>query len=116
MRQSLPFRVCGPNLSVWSVSKPLRSARPSSPSIPGGFSEWLTDGVNGRLVPPSRGSAGLGEVIAALLKDAADWRQLSASARQVSRQFTILAHVNALEDVFAGAAREAAVVARVASA
>jgi glycosyltransferase involved in cell wall biosynthesis len=36
----------------------------------GGISEWLTDGVNGRLVAASRGSAGLGETMAALLNDA----------------------------------------------
>jgi glycosyltransferase involved in cell wall biosynthesis len=81
----------------------------------GGISEWLTDGVNGRLVPPSRGSSGLGETIAALLNDTDGWRQLSAGAREVSRQFTIHAHVNALEEVFADAARTAAVVPGAAS-
>jgi glycosyltransferase involved in cell wall biosynthesis len=71
----------------------------------GGISEWLTDGVNGRLVAPDRGAAGLGETIAALLKDADIWRQLSAGAREVSERFTIRAHVGALELTLARAAR-----------
>jgi glycosyltransferase involved in cell wall biosynthesis len=72
----------------------------------GGISEWLTDGVNGRLVAPARGSAGLGDAIAALLKDVDNWRQLSAGARDVADRFTIRAHLDALEIVLARAAQD----------
>jgi glycosyltransferase involved in cell wall biosynthesis len=70
----------------------------------GGISDWLTDGVNGRLLQPSRGSAGLGDTIAAVLKDVDAWGQLSAGAREVSERFTMRAHVAALEAVLARAA------------
>ena len=71
----------------------------------GGIAEWLTDGVNGQLVAPARGSAGLGETIAALLKDVERWRRLSAGARAVAERFTIGAHVRAVESVLARAAQ-----------
>jgi glycosyltransferase involved in cell wall biosynthesis len=70
----------------------------------GGISEWLTDGVNGRLVPPVRGSEGLGEAIAALLKDMTSWHQLSSGARHLVERFTIGAHVGALDVVLTRAA------------
>ncbi|PYR95036.1 MAG: hypothetical protein DMF84_03335 [Acidobacteria bacterium] len=71
----------------------------------GGISDWLTDGINGRLVAPALGAGGLGEALAALLKDVDSWRQLSAGAGDVAERFSIAAHVCALEGVLAGAAQ-----------
>src|SRR5438105_4121240 len=71
----------------------------------GGISDWLTDGINGRLVAPALGAGGLGEALAALLKDVDSWRQLSAGAGDVVEGFSIAAHVCALEGVLAGAAQ-----------
>jgi glycosyltransferase involved in cell wall biosynthesis len=81
----------------------------------GGISEWLTDGVNGRLVPGSRGVNGLGETIAALLNDDDRWRTCSAGARHSVERFTIDAHVGALEGVLARAAHGSGLMAQAGS-
>ncbi len=84
----------------------LEAARLGTPAVAfdtGGIAEWLTDGINGRLVAPARGFDGLGETIAAILKDADTWRRLSAAARAVSDRFTIEAHVTAVERVLTNA-------------
>jgi glycosyltransferase involved in cell wall biosynthesis len=77
----------------------------------GGISEWLTDGVNGRLVAPAHGCDGLGRTIAALLKDADAWRQLSTGARRAAERFTIGTHVGALEAILARAAHDSRLMA-----
>jgi glycosyltransferase involved in cell wall biosynthesis len=80
----------------------LEAARFGTPAVAfdtGGISEWLSDGLNGRLVGPSRGPEGLGEVIAAVLHDEVTWHRLSTGARAASDRFTLPAYITALERV-----------------
>ena len=69
----------------------------------GGVRSWLEDGVNGRLVDPADGAAGLGDAIATILGDAATHARLSAGARASAARLSVDAHVTALEQVFATA-------------
>lgn len=74
----------------------------------GGISTWLSDQVNGLLVPARAGAAGLADAIAGLLRDPARRERLSDGARAVASRLTVDAHVGALERVFAAAAARAA--------
>ena len=75
----------------------------------GGIAEWLRDGVSGRLVPVSR--APLDAFAAALLEclalPAARFDELRAGARQEAARFTVAAHVDGLEAIFAEAGSRA---------
>jgi glycosyltransferase involved in cell wall biosynthesis len=70
----------------------------------GGIRDWLQDDVNGRLVDPAGGAAGLGRAIAALLRDDALRARLAAGARAAARTLTADAHLATLERVLAAAA------------
>jgi glycosyltransferase involved in cell wall biosynthesis len=71
----------------------------------GGMSAWLSDEVNGRLLPRSAGADGLGDAIAAILTDPVYRRRLSEGARSIAARFTSDAHVASLERVLEGVRR-----------
>lgn len=71
----------------------------------GGISEWLHDGVNGRLVHQAAGADGFGQALAEVLRDDALRGRLSTGARRVAAGMTLDAHVDALETVLGGVAR-----------
>jgi glycosyltransferase involved in cell wall biosynthesis len=80
----------------------LEAARFGVPTVAfdvGGISTWLSDGVNGVLVPAAGGAPALGAVIASLLRDGARLSRLSAGATAAARRFSPAAHVSALERV-----------------
>lgn len=65
----------------------------------GGITEWLHDGVNGRLVR-ERGSAdAFGRVLAEMLGDGAALRRLEAGALEAARTLSIDAHLAIVERV-----------------
>src|ERR1051326_7748811 len=66
----------------------------------GGVRAWLEDGVNGQLIDPGGGWAGLGKAIAMLLTDEARRARLSAGARAAAARLSVDAHVTALETLF----------------
>lgn len=74
----------------------------------GGISDWLAHGHNGVLVPASTGAVGLGDAIAAVLRDSVLRLRLSTGARAAAGRLTVDAHVAALESVFAAATARAA--------
>lgn len=75
----------------------------------GGVGEWLRDGVNGRLVPPSGGAMAFGRVLAEVLSDPAQIERLQQGALAVAGEMTIDRHLLTLETVLqaAAATREA---------
>ena len=67
----------------------------------GGIPEWLHDGVNGYLAkahPPSAGS--LADALAKCLTDK-NYSQLRRHAVEYAERYTLAAHVNALNEIFA---------------
>jgi len=70
----------------------------------GGIREWLTDGVNGRLIAAGDTPA-MGRAIAALLQDPAERARLGAGARAASARFSPEAHLSRLEAVLDQARR-----------
>jgi glycosyltransferase involved in cell wall biosynthesis len=64
----------------------------------GGIREWLTDGVNGRLIPAGD-TAAMGNAITALLKDPQERGRLGAGAHAVFGRFSPDAHLSRLEAV-----------------
>lgn len=70
----------------------------------GGIREWLTDGSNGRLVPPAD-TAAMAATIAALLREPAERARLSAGARAMSARLSADAHLSRLEAVLDRARR-----------
>jgi glycosyltransferase involved in cell wall biosynthesis len=70
----------------------------------GGIREWLTDGVNGRLVDPALGEKGLASAIAELLDTAEPRAQLSRGSLAIAARLSVASHVTALERVLQGAA------------
>jgi glycosyltransferase involved in cell wall biosynthesis len=66
----------------------------------GGIAEWLTDGVNGRLVDVRGGAPALGAAIASVLGDVATRARLASGAQRVAARFTADAHIAKLEQVF----------------
>lgn len=69
----------------------------------GGVSEWLEDGVNGKLVDPAGGPAAFADAIAAILGDAATQARLAAGARAAAAKLSVDAHISALERVLVSA-------------
>jgi len=78
--------------------------RPAVAFDVGGIRDWLTDGVNGRLVKPSAGAQGLADAIAALLKSPTDRARMGQAALDLARRMTVPAHVDGLEAVLRNAA------------
>jgi glycosyltransferase involved in cell wall biosynthesis len=71
--------------------------RPAVAFDVGGIGEWLADGVNGLLVDPAAGEAGLASAIVSLLDQPAERERMAAEALNVARRMTVAAHVDALE-------------------
>ena len=70
----------------------------------GGIREWLTDGVNGRLVDPALGEKGIALAITEVL-DHADLRaRMSRASIDAAARLSVAAHVTALERVLQEAA------------
>jgi glycosyltransferase involved in cell wall biosynthesis len=78
--------------------------RPAVAFDVGGIGEWLKNGVNGLLVPPSLGEQGLAQAIASMLDSPMERARMSREAQTVSRSMTIAAHVTKLERVLRDAA------------
>lgn len=77
----------------------------------GGISEWLRDGVNGRLVREAGSADALGSAVAQLLGDEGSLGRMEQGARKVAAEFSIDAHVGAIERILDGAAVPARTVA-----
>jgi glycosyltransferase involved in cell wall biosynthesis len=66
----------------------------------GGIPEWLTDGVNGRLVPADPPDAGrFADAILACLADAAALERMREHSRDLARCFSVDAHLARLDAV-----------------
>jgi glycosyltransferase involved in cell wall biosynthesis len=78
--------------------------RPAVAFDVGGIKEWLTDGVNGRLVTPSAGDEGLARAIVSLLDDPAERERMGGRALEISQRMSVGAHVDRLETVLREAA------------
>jgi glycosyltransferase involved in cell wall biosynthesis len=78
--------------------------RPAVAFDVGGIGEWLADTVNGRLVNPASGEAGLARAIAELLNAPAERTRMGMQALEVARRMTVGAHVDRLESVLRDAA------------
>ena len=78
--------------------------RPAVAFDVGGIRDWLTDGVNGRLVDPASGARGLAEAIAAMLRTPAECHRMGREALKVAHRMTVGAHVDRLEMVLRNAA------------
>jgi glycosyltransferase involved in cell wall biosynthesis len=89
-----PFGLVGLEAGVFGV--------PAIAFDVGGIDDWLTDGVNGILVPADPPTAeAFAEELAAALPDAAAMRR---GARQAAERLTLERHVDAVERVLADAA------------
>ena len=73
--------------------------RPAVAFDVGGISEWLTDGVNGRLVEPAAGSEGLAQAMVALLNDSALRERMGQCALEAARRLSVATHVERLESI-----------------
>ena len=73
--------------------------RPAVAFNVGGIRDWLTDGVNGRLVEPAAGADGFAEALVALLNDSAERERMGERALEVARRMSVAAHVERLESV-----------------
>jgi glycosyltransferase involved in cell wall biosynthesis len=72
----------------------------------GGIPEWLTDGVNGRLVPADPPDAvRFADAILACLGDTAGFERMRARCRDLARRFSVDAHVTRLEALLREAAQ-----------
>ncbi|MEK7684048.1 MAG: glycosyltransferase family 4 protein [Verrucomicrobiota bacterium] len=67
----------------------------------GGISDWLTEGLNGRLAPGNPPTAGgLAEAIIWSLRDPVAYKELSQGALRTAQQFSLEAHLARLAAVF----------------
>jgi len=89
-----PFGLVGPEAGKFGV--------PVAAFDVGGIRDWLSPGINGFLAPGSPPtSAGLAEAITKCLQNRATYGELRRGAVEVSQQFNIKNHLNALLRVFA---------------
>ena len=91
-----PFGLVGLEAAVCGV--------PSVAFDVGGIGEWLTDAVNGRLIPPADTPA-MADAIATLLRDPAQRTRLADGARAAAARFSPDAHLSQLEAVLDRARR-----------
>jgi glycosyltransferase involved in cell wall biosynthesis len=80
----------------------LEAARFGVPAVAfdvGGIRSWLSNSVNGLLVPASGDAAAFGATLASLLQDPLRLSALSAGATAASARFSATAHIAALEPV-----------------
>ncbi len=82
--------------------------RPAVAFNVGGIKEWLTDGLNGRLVEPSAGEEGLARAIVSLLDDPAKRERMGQHALDVSRRMSVAVHLERLVAVLRDAASASA--------
>lgn len=87
-----PFGLVGLDAAVHGV--------PAVAFAAGGISQWLRDGVNGRLVPEIGDSQALGSAIASMVENPAELERLGRGAAAVARELDINTHVATLERVF----------------
>lgn len=81
----------------------LEAARFAVPTVAfdvGGIRSWLSNDMNGVLVPASGGADAFGVALAKLLGDPAQLEALSAGATAAAARFSAAAHIGALERVF----------------
>ncbi len=78
--------------------------RPAVAFDVGGIRDWLTDGLNGRLVDAGAGEEGLARALASLLGDPVERARMGRSALEVSRRMSLAAHIERLESVLSHAA------------
>ena len=99
-----PFGMVGPEAGVCGV--------PAVAFNAGGISDWLSDGVNGRLVPYTRSPhlALADGIVDCLGGDRATFDDMRREARVRARRFSMQAHVSALEDILAEAVGQPQVV------
>jgi len=78
--------------------------RPAIAFDVGGIRDWLSDGVNGRLIDAGAAEKGLAGGLASLLGNAGERERMGQSALEVSRRLSLAAHVERLEWVLGQAA------------
>jgi glycosyltransferase involved in cell wall biosynthesis len=78
--------------------------RPAVAFDVGGIRDWLTDGLNGRLVDAGAGAAGLARAIASLLREPGERERMGRCALEVSGRMSVAAHLQRLEAVLGNAA------------
>jgi glycosyltransferase involved in cell wall biosynthesis len=79
--------------------------RPAVAFDVGGIRDWLTDGVNGRLVDPGAGETGLAAAMCDVLESPGERDRMARESLDVARRMTVGAHVDRLEPVLKAAAR-----------
>lgn len=97
--------------SVWPEPFGLVGLEAAAMGVPavafdtGGIRQWLRHRVSGLLVPPSTGYAGLAAALGEILHGPSFRATLSVGALEVARDMSMAAHLTALEQVLAAAAR-----------
>lgn len=97
--------------SVWPEPFGLVGLEAAAAGVPvvafdvGGIRDWLTDGVNGRLVTPPGDSEALGKALAGVLGDPEGRARLALGASEAAARFSADAHISHLESVLEGARR-----------
>jgi glycosyltransferase involved in cell wall biosynthesis len=97
--------------STWPEPFGLAGVEAASAGVPaiafdvGGIPAWLSDGVNGRLVPFGRDAAArYGDAILGTLSDSARLAQMRIASAAAAGRFTMAAHLDALEPCLLAAA------------
>lgn len=85
---------------------------PSVAFAAGGIPEWLTDGVNGRLVAGGPAVPPFARAIADVLADPATRTAMGAAARRVAERYSLDAHLRELDAVFLDALEAGAAAPR----